>query len=94
MTNTPADGGADYADKDLPGWAVDPGPGAYTDQQTPPEARGEEPDPRGSGDTGEYTDSAGDDRGRAAPAEGSFTSKDTSKDTDTGTDEVEEHPHG
>ena len=99
MSTTAGDNGADYADKDLPGGDVDPGEGTYTDQETPQEERGEEPDPRGPGDRGGFTDSDHVAEHRARPAAGGYTSKDTSKGTskDTGTDpsnEVEENPHG
>ena len=77
-TSSTGDGerGADYADKDLPGGAVDPGPGAYTNQQTPGEARGEDPDLRGHDDAGEYTDSDHVNEGRPAPVQGGYTSTD------------------
>ena len=87
MSSTPQDPtGGDYPDRD-----VDAGEGTYTDQETPEEKRGTEPDLRGPGDRGEYTDSAHVAERRPTPQQGGYTSKD---DSSSGTDEVEEHPHG
>ena len=98
MTSAPGDPTAgDYPDSE--GGDVEAGEGTYTDQETPTEKRGEEPDQRGPRDRGEFTDSDHVADRRATPAAGGYTSKDTVKDTSTpGTDRVndqaEEHPHG
>ena len=90
MTSTPSDPSAgDYPDSDR--GDVEAGEGTYTNQETPEEKRGEEPDLRGPGDRGEYTDSAYVAERRPTPQQGGYTSKD---DSSSGTDEVEEHPHG
>ncbi len=90
MTSTPSDPSAgDYPDSDR--GDVEAGEGTYTDQETPEEKRGEEPDLRGPGDRREYTDSDHVDEHRPAPAQGGYTSKDNDR---TGTTEAEEHPHG
>jgi hypothetical protein len=91
MTSTPSDPTAgDYPDRDLPVGDVEAGEGTYTDQETPEEKRGEQPDLRGPGDRGEYTDSDQVTEHRPTPARGGYTSKDDSSSND----EVEEHPHG
>lgn len=93
MTSTPSDPtSGDYPDKDLPEGDVETGEGSYTDQETPAEKRGEEPDLRGPDDRGEYTDSDVVPQHRPSPPHGGYTSKDTNKTSST--DEVEENPHG
>ncbi len=90
MTSTPSDPTAgDYPDSDL--GDVEAGEGTYADQETPEEKRGEKPDLRGPGDRGEYTDSAHVAERRPSPQQGGYTRKDESN---SGTDDVEEHPHG
>ena len=90
MTSSPNDPTTgDYPDSDL--GDVEAGEGTYTDQETPEEKRGEDPDLRGPGDRGEYTDSAHVNENRPEPATGGYTSKDESR---SGTDDAEEHPHG
>ena len=92
MTSTPSDPTTgDYPDRDLPEGDVEVGEGTYTDQETPEEKRGEEPDLRGPGDRGEYTDSDHVAEHRPTPARQGYTSKD---DDSSSNDEVEEHPHG
>ena len=91
MSTHRGEGGADYADRDLPEGNVDPGQGTYTNQETPVEARGEEPDLRGPGDTGQYTDTDTDadsdsdtdvvSARRAEPAQGGYTNSQTPNDT-------------
>ena len=87
MSTPPKDDG-DYVDHDLGGGDVDTGQGSYTDQQTAPEARSEEPHRQGQGDDGEYTDSDHVAEHRPNPPRGGYTS------TDTSTNDVKEHPHG
>jgi hypothetical protein len=89
MTSTPGTG--DYPDRDLPEGDVEAGEGSYADQETPEEKRGEKPDPRGPGDRGEYTDSAGVAQPRPDPPQGGYTRKD---ENSSGTDEAEENRHG
>jgi hypothetical protein len=92
VTSTPSDPTTgDYPDKDLPEGDVESGEGSYTDQETPEEKRGEEPDLRGPDDRGEYTDSDPVPGHRPDAPQGGYTSKDNDR---RGTDEVEEHPHG
>ncbi len=92
MTSTPNDPTTgDYPDRDLPEGDVETGEGTYTDQETPQEQRGEEPDLRGPGDRGEYTDSAHVAERRPSPPEGGYTRKD---EDSSGTDEAEENRHG
>ena len=102
MTSTPSgpDEG-DYPDRDLPEGDVEAGEGSYTDQETPAEKRGEEPDVRGPHDHGQYTDSDDAEQHRPAHARRGYTSTDTGHGTghgtghDTSTREPgEEHPHG
>jgi hypothetical protein len=88
--NDPTTG--DYPDSDL--GDVEAGEGTYTDQETPEEKRGEEPDLRGPEDRGEYTDSDVVPQHRPTPPRGGYTSTDTGTHTSTSNDEVEEHPHG
>jgi len=93
MTSTPGPGPGtgDYPDRDLSEGDVEPVEGAYTDQETPPEQRGEEPDLRGPDDYGEYTDSDVVAERRPPPPEGGYTSKDNDS---SGTDQAEENRHG
>ena len=90
MTSTPNDPTTgDYPDSDL--GDVEVGEGTYTDQETPEEKRGEEPDLRGPGDRGEYTDSEHVAERRPSPPQGGYTSKDNDS---TSNDDPEEHRHG
>ena len=90
MTSTPSDPTTgDYPDSDR--GDVEAGEGTYTNQETPQEKRGEEPDLRGPGDRGEYVDSDHVAENRPQPAQGGYTSTDTDR---SGTDEAGENRHG
>ncbi len=90
MTSTPNDPTTgDYPDSDR--GDVETGEGTYTNQETPEEKRGTEPDLRGPGDRGEYTDADHVAEHRQGRPGGGYTSTDHSS---SGTDEKEEHPHG
>lgn len=89
-------GEGDYPDRDMPAGDVEPTPeGSYTDQETPREARGEDPDLRGPEDDGEYTDRDVVQEHRAPPAPGGgYTSKDSGTSGDAPTNDAGEHGHG
>ena len=88
-------GPGDYPDRDLPEGDVEVGEGTYTDQETPQEKRGEEPDLRGPGDRGEYTDADHVEEHRPPPTQGGYTSKDNAPGNQAaGNQTTGENSHG